>query len=83
MPSQTEAILETPIYKLSRTEIKKMLDELADKRRQAKELKTLLASKAKLWNVVKRELQEVAKTYPRQTADQSGSTTNRGGRIRS
>ena len=60
---QTEAILETPIYKLSRTEIKKMLDELADKRRQAKELKTLLASNPKLWNVVKRELQEVAKTY--------------------
>ncbi|MCA9452526.1 MAG: DNA gyrase subunit A, partial [Nitrospira sp.] len=30
-PIQTDAILETPIYKLSRTEIKKMLDELADK----------------------------------------------------
>ncbi len=61
--AQTEAILETPIYKLSRTEIKKMLDELADKRRQAKELKSLLASKPKLWDVVKRELKEVAKTF--------------------
>ena len=62
--AQTDAILEIPIYKLSRTEIKKMLDELTDKRRQAKELKTLLASKARLWKVVKQELEEVANTYP-------------------
>ena len=62
-PIQTEAILETPIYKLSRTEIKKMLDELTDKQRQAKDLKSLLASKKKLWDVVKTELEEVAKTF--------------------
>ena len=62
-PIQTDAILETPIYKLSRTEIKKMLDELADKLRQAKELKTLLASNTELWDVVKKELEEVATTY--------------------
>ena len=61
--AQTNAILETPIYKLSRTEIKKMLDELADKRKQALDLKTLLASKPQLWNVVKKELQDLAKTY--------------------
>lgn len=61
--AQTNAILETPIYKLSKTEIKKMLDELADKRHQAKQLETLLGSKAKLWNVVKQELQEVTKAY--------------------
>lgn len=60
---QTEAILEIPIYKLSRTEVKKMLDELTDKRRQAKELKSLLASNPKLWEVVKRELEDVAKTF--------------------
>ncbi|WP_447969519.1 DNA gyrase/topoisomerase IV subunit A [Nitrospira sp. M1] len=60
---QTEAILETAIYKLSRTEIKKMVDELTDKRRQAKELKALLASKPRLWTVVKNELTEVSNTY--------------------
>ncbi|GJL54599.1 MAG: DNA topoisomerase (ATP-hydrolyzing) [Nitrospirales bacterium] len=60
---QTEAILETAIYKLSRTEIKKMLDELTDKRRQAKELKALLASKPRLWTVVKNELTEVSNTF--------------------
>jgi DNA gyrase subunit A len=62
-PVQTDAILETPIYKLSRTEIKKMLDELTDKLRQAKELKTLLGSTPKLWEVVKQELKEIARTY--------------------
>ena len=61
--AQTNAILETPIYKLSRTEIKKMLDELADKKRQAKDLKALLGSKPRLWNVVKEELVKLAKTY--------------------
>ena len=61
--AQTNAILETPIYKLSRTEIKNMLDELADKKKQARDLKTLLASKPRLWNVVKQELRELAKTY--------------------
>lgn len=60
---QTNAILETPIYKLSRPEIKKMMDELAEKKKQAKDLELLLASKAKLWNVVKNELQEVSNTY--------------------
>ncbi len=60
---QTNAILDTAIYKLSRTEIKKMLDELADKTDQARRLRTLLGSKAKLWNVVKKELQDLAGTY--------------------
>ncbi len=60
---QTNAILETPIYKLSRTEINKMLDELTDKREQAKTLRDLLASKKKLWKTVQEELQELARTY--------------------
>ncbi len=60
---QTDTILETPIYKLSRTEIRKMLEELKDKRRQAQDLKALLASKKRLWGVVKKELEEVAKTF--------------------
>ena len=60
---QTNTILETAIYKLSRTEIKKMLDELVDKKKQAQDLKALLASKTRLWNVVKKELQDLAKTY--------------------
>ncbi len=62
-PLQTEAILETPIYKLSKTEIQKMLDELKDKQRQAKNLKALLGSNKRLWEVVTKELEEVSKTF--------------------
>ncbi|MDE0146693.1 MAG: DNA topoisomerase IV subunit A [Nitrospira sp.] len=61
--AQTNAILETPIYKLSRTEVRKMLDELTDKTKQAKDLKALLASKPRLWKVVKEELEKLAETY--------------------
>ncbi len=61
--AQANAILETAIYKLSRTEIQKMLDELADKTHQARNLRILLGSKTKLWNVVKKELQELAGKY--------------------
>ncbi len=60
---QTNAILETAIYKLSRTEIKKMLDEFADKTTQAGALRSLLGSRTRLWNVVKQELQALARTY--------------------
>lgn len=60
---QTDAILETPIYKLSRIEMKKLMDELADKRKQEKQLQVLLASKARLWDVVKRELRDIAQTH--------------------
>ena len=60
---QTNAILETPIYKLSRAEINKMLDELTDKQQQANALRTLLASKKQLWQTVQEELRELAETY--------------------
>ena len=47
-----------------------MLDELADKKKQAQDLKTLLASKTRLWNVVKQELRDLAKAYGDKTTDQ-------------
>lgn len=72
--AQTNAILETAIYKLSRTEIAKMLDEFADKTRQARKLRTLLGSKTKLWNVVKNELRDLAGTY----GDARRTTVGRG-----
>jgi len=61
--TQSDAVLDTPIYKLSRAEIKKLLEELVDKQRQAKALNSLLASEPKLWASVKQELQEVATAY--------------------
>ncbi len=61
--AQTNAILETAIYKLSRTEVTRMLDEFADKTKQAGRLRTLLGSKTQLWGVVKNELRDLAGTY--------------------
>ena len=75
--TQSEAILDTPIYKLSRVDIKKLLDELADKQREAKVLKSLLASEPKLWASVKQELQEVATVY----ADQRRTKIGRRGQV--
>jgi DNA gyrase subunit A len=60
---QTNVILDTPIYKLSHKEIKKFVEELVEKQKEAKKLETLLASKAKLWSVVKQELQDVSNAY--------------------
>ena len=60
---QTNVILDTPIYKLSHKEINKFVEELAEKQKDAKKLEALLASKTRLWGVVKQELQEVSNTF--------------------
>ncbi len=60
---QTTAILDAQLYKIAQLEIKKILDELKEKTERAKQIEALLASKKKLWGVVKDELNEVAEKY--------------------
>jgi len=60
---QVDAILETKLYRLAKLEIEKIRAELAEKRKQAKRLRTILRSKDKLWGLVKQELQEVADAF--------------------
>lgn len=60
---QCDAILEMLLYKIAQLEIKKILDELKEKKKQAAELEALLSSQAKLWEVVKTELNEVVEKY--------------------
>ena len=60
---QADAVLETKLYKLARLEIKAILDELREKKQEAKRIEAILASKRKLWAVVKEELREVQKLY--------------------
>ncbi len=60
---QVDAILETKLYRLAKLEINKIRAELADKRKKAKQLRTILRSKAKLWALVKKELAEVADNF--------------------
>jgi DNA gyrase subunit A len=57
---QTDAILELKLYKLARLEIQAILDELKERRARAKEIRTILGDKRKLWRVIRTEIVEVA-----------------------
>ena len=60
---QTDAILELKIYRLARLEILVIQQELADKRKRAKEIGALLKSKVNRWKIIRDEIEEVQKTY--------------------
>jgi len=60
---QTDAILELKIYRLARLEIQIIQDELAEKRKRAKEIGGLLKREADLWKIVRNEIEEIAKKY--------------------
>ncbi|MEA2699435.1 MAG: gyrase subunit [Myxococcales bacterium] len=60
---QTDAILELKLYKLARLEIQAIIDELGDKRARAKEIKTILGDKRKLWKVIRGELSELSDKF--------------------
>ena len=61
---QVNAILDAQLYKIAQMEIKKILDELKEKKKQAEEIEAILASKRKLWGVVKNELNDLAEKFP-------------------
>src|SRR6266849_7078434 len=60
---QTDAILEAQLYRIAQMEIKKILNELKEKKAQAEVIEGILASKKKLWSVVKTELNEVSEKF--------------------
>jgi DNA gyrase subunit A len=60
---QTDAILELKIYRLARLEILVIQQELADKRKRAKEINALLRSKVDRWAIIRDEILLVQKTY--------------------
>jgi DNA gyrase subunit A len=66
---QTDAILELKIYRLARLEILVIQQELADKRKRAKEIGALLKSKVDRWKIIREEIELVQKAYgdPRRT----------------
>ena len=61
--TQTEAILDSQLYKIAQMEIKRILDELKEKKRQAEEIEAILKSTRKLWSIVKSELNELGEKY--------------------
>src|SRR5207237_2434009 len=57
------AILDSQLYKIAQMEIKKILDELREKKKQAEEIEAILASKRRLWSVIKDELNALGEKY--------------------
>jgi DNA gyrase subunit A len=60
---QTDAILELKLYKLARLEIQAIIEELKEKKGQAREIEAILKDKRKLWKVIRGELDEIGKKF--------------------
>ena len=60
---QADAILELKVYRLARLEILVVREELAAKRKRARQIGVLLGKEAKRWTLVREEIREVQKTY--------------------
>jgi DNA gyrase subunit A len=60
---QTDAILELKIYRLARLEILVIQNELAEKRKRAKEIGSLLKRESDLWKIVRDEIEEIQEKY--------------------
>jgi len=60
---QTTAILDAQLYRIAQMEIKKILQELKEKKAEAERIEEILGSKRKLWAVVKTELNELGEKY--------------------
>ncbi len=60
---QVTAILDAQLYKIAQLEIKKILDELAEKKKEAEKIETILASEKKLWGVIKTEMEALIEKF--------------------
>jgi DNA gyrase subunit A len=60
---QATAILDSQLYKIAQLEIKKILDELAEKKKEAEKIEAILASEKKLWNVIKGEMEQLIEKF--------------------
>ena len=72
--AQADAILELKIYRLARLEILVITNELAEKRKRARQISGLLRSEQDRWDLVRNEIAAIQKAYgdprtnPRRTA---------------
>jgi DNA gyrase subunit A len=60
---QADAILELKLYRLARLEILVIQNELADKRKRARQINALLKDEGSRWALVRDEIIEIQKTY--------------------
>ncbi len=61
---QVTAILDAQLYKIAQMEIQKILEELAEKRKEAAKIESILASKKKLWGVIRDEFEALVAKFP-------------------
>jgi DNA gyrase/topoisomerase IV subunit A len=60
---QAKAILDLRLHALVRMEVSKIEEELAGKEKRLKQIKTILASRARIWKEVRKEIAELKKAY--------------------
>jgi len=60
---QADAILELKLYRLARLEILVIQNELADKRKRARQITSLLKDEEGRWKVVRDEIEEIQQKY--------------------
>jgi DNA gyrase subunit A len=60
---QADAILDAQLYRIAQLEIKKILNELKEKKAEAERIEGILGSNRKLWGVVKAELNEIGEKF--------------------
>src|SRR6185436_19088825 len=64
---QTDAILELKLYRLARLEILVIQNELADKRKRARQIAGLLKDEEGRWKIVRTEIDEIQEKYAGKT----------------
>ncbi len=62
---QTDAILELKLYRLARLEILVIQNELADRRKRARQIGALLKAEESRWKLVRDEIEEIQDKYGR------------------
>jgi DNA gyrase subunit A len=60
---QVKAILEMQLYRLAGLEIERILKEKAEKAKLKKDIEAILASKKKIWGLIRTELLEIKEKY--------------------
>lgn len=60
---QTDAVLETKLYRLSKLEINAILGELEQKQARAEEIRELLRNESARWKIVRNEIQAVGDQF--------------------
>ena len=60
---QAAAILDAQLYKIAQLEIRKILDELAEKTKEANRIEAILKSDKKLWGIIKDELAALGEKF--------------------